>query len=61
MKKEYALFHRHRITGETRRYPLSAFPSLTKESAEKIAKESRISDALSNTAYEWETVALSEK
>jgi hypothetical protein len=60
MKKEYALFHCHRITKEIRRYPINSFPSLTKENAERMVKASKIAEAVSNTAYEWETVALKE-
>jgi hypothetical protein len=61
LKMKYALFRRHRVTGEIVHLCSSLYPSTIQSEAEKQAKVSRKVETLSNTADEWETVALPEK
>lgn len=57
---KYALYHVNRISGEKIRYPKDYFPAMSQQEAESWARMSRMSDASSNTADEWETHALEE-
>lgn len=52
----HALYFKHRETGELRRYQ-SREPG-TRAEIEAAALQARRAEAVSNTADEWETVAL---
>lgn len=53
----YALFHVHRVTGESHRYPRRAFPADNKTAVEAAALRSRQADAAAGNPDSWETQA----
>ena len=58
----YALFHVHRQSGETVRFPPASFPSMQKEEAEQRALDIRIGAARGSYRLGlWETRALPEE